>query len=213
MTQTQTEPTGPTGPRTAEGKARSSRNSFKHGLASGQLIIPGENAEDYEALLNGFLSDYQPANHIETALVHEIAKSYWLKDRAIRFQAIAFNITMPHLDKMAAPMDLGVLIRYQSANERGFYRALKTLQGIQKERKSTPKEFVSQNAGNPVPAPDFVSQKVEEHLKSGIFDPKKLPSLAAIDRQLAILTAACEESAITGEDPFVIERRLAAKEA
>jgi hypothetical protein len=212
MTQTQTEPTGPNRPRTPEGKARSSQNTFKHGLASGQLIIPGENAEDYESLLNGFLSDYQPTNNIETALVHEIAKSYWLKDRALRFQAIAFNITMPFLDKMAAPTDLGVLIRYQSANERGFYRALKTLQSIQKERKSAPKEFVSQKADSPAPAPEFVSQKVDKPVKTGTFDPQKLPSLAGVDRQIAMMEAALEESDRTGEDPFTIERRLAAKE-
>jgi hypothetical protein len=175
MTQTQTEPTGSTGPRTAEGKARSSRNSFKHGLASGQLIIPGENAEDYEALLNGFLSDYQPANHIETALVHEIAKSYWLKDRAIRFQAIAFNITMPHLDKMAAPMDLGVLIRYQSANERGFYRALKTLQTIQKERNPPRRSSFRKTPVTPFPPPTSFRKKSKSISKPANSTPKDSP--------------------------------------
>jgi hypothetical protein len=142
-----------TGPRTQEGKAISSQNALKHGLASGTLFIPGEDPAVYETLLNGFLTDYRPINQIETALVHEITKAYWLKDRALRFQAIAFEITMPHLEKMAAPMDLSVLIRYQSANERNFYRALKTLQTIQKERKSAAldetqvePEFVSQNA-------------------------------------------------------------------
>jgi hypothetical protein len=151
----QTNAQNSTGPRTDAGKSRSSQNAFRHGLSTGQLIIPGENIEDYEALLNGFLSDYQPANHIETALVHEIAKSYWLKDRAIRFQAIAFNITMPHLDKMAAPLDLSVLIRYQSANERAFYRALNTLRDLQKQRRSQPNGFVSQT---PVKPNGFVSQ-------------------------------------------------------
>jgi hypothetical protein len=152
-----------TGPRTAEGKARSSMNALKHGLASGQLIIPGEDPAVYDALLNGFLTDYRPINQIETALVHEITKAYWLKDRALRFQTIAFEITMPHLEKMAAPMDLSVLIRYQSANERNFYRAIKTLQGIQKERKSAPVGLeLSYSLDQPeiekAAEPEFVSQ-------------------------------------------------------
>jgi hypothetical protein len=137
-------PNASTGPRTAEGKARSSMNALKHGLASSQLIIEGEILADFESLEASLLEEHAPATPTEALLVKEMAKSYWLKDRAIRFQAVAFNITAPHLHKMAAPMDLGVLIRYQSAHERAFYRALKTLQTIQKERKSAPKQFVSQ---------------------------------------------------------------------
>jgi hypothetical protein len=110
-------------------------------------------------------------------------------------------------------MDLGVLIRCQSANERGFYRALKTLQTIQKERKSTPKEFVSQNAGNPLPPPTSFRRKSKSISKSEYSTPKNSPHWLQSTAKLAILTAACEESAITGEDPFAIERRLVAKEA
>jgi hypothetical protein len=160
----QTQQTQSTGPRTEAGKAISSQNALKHGLASGTLIIEGEKMEDYLALLNGFTTDFAPVDQIETALVHEIAKAYWLKDRALRFQAIAFNITAPHLDKMAAPMDLPVLLRYQIAQERTFYRALKTLQTTQKERKSEQKQFVSKSAAKQTDKPnakkEFVSQKL-----------------------------------------------------
>ena len=34
-----------TGPRTEEGKAATRQNAFKHGLASGQIVIPGESQE------------------------------------------------------------------------------------------------------------------------------------------------------------------------
>jgi hypothetical protein len=200
-----------TGPRTAAGKTISSQNALKHGLASGTLFIPGEDPAVFEALLTGFLTDYRPINQIETALVHEIAKAYWLKDRALRFQTIAFEITMPHLEKMAAPMDLGVLIRYQTANERNFYRAIKTLQLIQKERK----QFVSQkqeriakytaeSPESPKSSDEFVSQKPA-------FDLEDFPSVAELDAKMARMTAALQESELTGEDPFLIEQRIAAK--
>ena len=39
-----------TGPRTAEGKAASSQNSFKHGLYSKQLVIQGEDPAELDAL-------------------------------------------------------------------------------------------------------------------------------------------------------------------
>jgi hypothetical protein len=41
-----------TGPRTAAGKAISSQNALKHGLASGRLIIEGEDPADYQANLD-----------------------------------------------------------------------------------------------------------------------------------------------------------------
>jgi hypothetical protein len=149
-----------TGPRTEAGKAISSQNALKHGLASGTLFIEGENPEDYQAILGGFVTDFAPINQIETALVHELTKAYWLRDRARRFQTVAFNITIPHLHKMAAPFDLPVLLRYESGQDRAFYRALKTLQTIQKERKSPPTEFVSQKPVVPQKPPEFVSQNL-----------------------------------------------------
>ena len=46
-----------TGPRTAAGKAVSSANARKHGILSRQLIIEGESAEDFGALLEALLAD------------------------------------------------------------------------------------------------------------------------------------------------------------
>ena len=39
-----------TGPRTASGKAASSQNALRHGLASGTILIPGEDPEQLAAL-------------------------------------------------------------------------------------------------------------------------------------------------------------------
>jgi hypothetical protein len=150
-----------TGPRTAAGKAISSQNSLKHGLASGRLIIEGEDPADYQANLDEYLADLKPVGKTETALVTEIANAQWFKDRAYRFQAIAFDNHTP-TPEQTVPPELGVLIRYQTASERAFYRALKALQTLQKERKSAPSPFVSQNrlvSQNNVEAPSqFVSQ-------------------------------------------------------
>jgi hypothetical protein len=127
-----------TGPRTPAGKAISSRNSTKHGLASGQLIIPGEDPAAFEAMLADFEDDYQPANAIESALVHDLAKFRWLTDRALRLQSEAFTNEAPMI-----PFNLGVLMRYQNTNHRAFHATLKALQTIQKERKKRENKFVS----------------------------------------------------------------------
>jgi hypothetical protein len=139
----QTEKTSKGGPRTAAGKAASSRNSFKHGLASGQILIEGEDPGAFDSLVADLEADYQPATETEALLVHDLAKFHWLADRAIRLQAVAFDACV--LPEM--PASLNVLIRYQTTNQRSFQTTLKSLQALQKERKKAEEEeaeFVSQ---------------------------------------------------------------------
>ena len=107
------------------------RNSFKHGLASGRILIEGEDPAEFEALVADLEADYQPATETEALLVHDLAKFHWLADRAIRLQAVAFAAcALPEM-----PASLNVLLRYQTTNQRAFQTTLKSLQALQKERK------------------------------------------------------------------------------
>jgi hypothetical protein len=138
-----------TGPRTREGKLASSRNSLKHGLASAQLIIPGEDTAAFDALLSALLDEHQPANPTEEILVLEIAQSYWLTQRAIRFQNQCF--TVQGVDEKR----LALFLRYQVTHERAFHKALKTLIQFKKDRAVG---FVSRAEPRPKNASRFVSQ-------------------------------------------------------
>lgn len=82
-----------TGPKTPLGKLASSRNSTKHGLTSGQLIIPGEDPAEFDSLVAALLEDHQPAGETEELLVTEMAQSHWLAQRAIRLQNGCFRET------------------------------------------------------------------------------------------------------------------------
>ncbi len=79
-----------TGPRTPEGKARSSRNALKHGLLARHLVLgdndPHEVRQEFRILLLGLLDDYRPQTHAQKALVHTIAACYWRLRRALRFE-------------------------------------------------------------------------------------------------------------------------------
>jgi hypothetical protein len=144
-------PNHSTGPRTPEGKAISSANSLKHGLASGRLLLRDEDPAEFEALVLAFEKDHQPANTAEAVLVYDLAKYHWLTDRAIRFQQGLF-FDSGAVDTFALP----VLIRYQNTNHRAFLATLKALQTLQKERKSQDDEFVS-STRDPH-SPDFIPQ-------------------------------------------------------
>jgi hypothetical protein len=120
------------GPVTAAGWAASSQNSLKHGLASYQLIIPGESEEEFNTLLTGLLTEHQPSTLTETLLVQDMAKYHWLTDRALRLQSDTMGRTVIPIHENAAL--LALFIRYQTANERAFQRAFASLNTLRKTR-------------------------------------------------------------------------------
>jgi hypothetical protein len=67
-----------TGPRTTEGKARSSKNALKHGFcASGSSFTPLEDRAAYESFTTSILVSLRPATAIEQDLAHRIADLSW----------------------------------------------------------------------------------------------------------------------------------------
>ncbi len=107
-----------TGPRTSNGKLASSRNSLKHGLASGTLIIPGgENGVD------------EKRTGCSGPVVRDLNEN-----------------------------GLSLLLRYQTTHDRAFYKALNTLDRLQRERRKSEIGFVSQNSPAAPPNDGFVPQ-------------------------------------------------------
>src|SRR5579862_758133 len=79
-----------TGPKTEEGKAKSSMNRLSHGFASAATIMPGEDPDEFKALLDDFATEYQPATATEEVLIEKMAVNQWLSLRAFRLQGYAF---------------------------------------------------------------------------------------------------------------------------
>ena len=66
-----------TGPQTAEGKAKSSRNALKTGLTGRTMILPKGDAELYEHHLLAYAERLNPEGDRETELVQSIADCRW----------------------------------------------------------------------------------------------------------------------------------------
>ena len=146
-----------TGPRTAAGKAKSSRNAVKHGLLAGRIVLADHADEDphqFGLLLDGLVDDYQPQGTIETMLVERLAASFWRLRRAYRFevesitQANRPNPLADALDEMSplppvkrgecilpAPHNLDRLIRYETMIDRELLRTMRQLELRQRLRK------------------------------------------------------------------------------
>ena len=67
-----------TGPRTEEGKERSSRNPLKHGLtAAKHVVLDHEDEAAFEELLEAMIDDVAPQTALETELVTRAATLTW----------------------------------------------------------------------------------------------------------------------------------------
>ncbi len=130
-----------TGPRTDAGKAASSRNATKHGLSAAFAVLPHENQQEFDELIEDVRAEHQPVNNHQTFLTQQLAKTWWLLARAQRLEAKAFEhlagfIEEPEDDPDARivaalfksnPSALTTLQRYSAQAERSYYKAYREL--------------------------------------------------------------------------------------
>lgn len=147
------------GPATPEGKAKSALNALRHGLA-GSLVLTSESREKFEALLDGYLEEYQPQSQTENDLVVEMVAAKWQQQRCWTNTTALLDVTM---DRLSAEVEaefvdidtgtrtalaflkqadqsvaLTLLNRYAARHGREYHRALDKLRRIQKERRESP---------------------------------------------------------------------------
>ena len=118
-----------TGPKTPEGKAIASQNAVTHGLFARMPVIPGENEAEFQAYTERWLGDLKPVGPMEEFLAERIIGIAWRLRRAGQIEANLFKPT-EGLDSH----QLSRLNRYENALERSYYRNVKELKELQKER-------------------------------------------------------------------------------
>jgi len=75
-----------TGPKSAEGKQKSSLNSLRHGLTGQIVVMPDEDLAAYERHLQSFTDHLKPVGPIESNLVQALADCSWRLNRAAAFE-------------------------------------------------------------------------------------------------------------------------------
>ena len=70
------------GPKTAEGREKSSRNSLTHGFTSKKtIVLKCENEGEFQTMLGYYADTYQPGSPVEEDLVHEMVACRWRMER------------------------------------------------------------------------------------------------------------------------------------
>ena len=76
------------GPKTSEGKARSSHNALKHGLrAQKYVVLPEEDAAEFAGLEAALIEELAPVGALQTVLARRVVVAAWRLARAVRLAA------------------------------------------------------------------------------------------------------------------------------
>ena len=122
-----------TGPRTDQGKARSSQNARTHGLTASQLFIPAEDREEFDQLHDELQADIRPQGALQETLFEQVIAAEWNLRRIRRMEA-QLNASAPSLDSLddsVLTKKLDRLARHRTSNERSYHRALRELKSLQ----------------------------------------------------------------------------------
>lgn len=135
-----------TGPRTAAGKERSSRNATRHGLLSQRMLLGDESEEELRALRQGMRQSLRPVGELEEELVERMVAATWRKRRGDRVELGLWDwrghvssgkSTLANVFFMDSQHDqsLQKLTRYMSAYSAEFRRAFQMLREAQDARR------------------------------------------------------------------------------
>lgn len=77
------------GPRTTEGRARSSANATKHAMYSLRWRLPDEDGDELGEHVRGVFATLRPRGHAEAELARRVAFILWRMRRLERYEATA----------------------------------------------------------------------------------------------------------------------------
>lgn len=134
-----------TGPRTAAGKAISSRNATTLGLFSRHLLQPGEDPAELQALHDAIMGEYRPATTLERLYADRIVAAAWRLQRALAAEDVDGKFDVDPASTLSpisnaftlefTRVRAGILERRISALERSMERATSHLLRLQKVRR------------------------------------------------------------------------------
>ena len=122
-----------TGPKSAEGKQRSSQNALRHGLTAQTVVLPTEDPGAYQLHGQSFTTELAPKGSIETHLAQSLADISW---RLNRVAAIESKL----LEEAASPEALAKILASMSMHStrlsRQFERTASQLRDLQTTRRA-----------------------------------------------------------------------------
>jgi hypothetical protein len=147
--------TGPTGPRTEEGKKKSALNATRHGLTSRVVVMPWEDMDAYMRFCAELMTDLAPETAVERQYAQTFCDTQWRLNRMRSIEDSMFalghveeagRIDVDHPEVFAALTSARVfrddsktfanLSLYEQRLQRTLDKSLKQLHALQAERRA-----------------------------------------------------------------------------
>ena len=156
-----------TGPRTPEGKARSSQNARKHGFSAVTLhVLPSEQAEfdNYETEL---LNEIKPHSGLQADLFRQLVHAGWSLIRLERYELEIIADGNP-FKSPDAQAQLSRLERYRASHRRAYSRALAEIRKLQTDAMlwSTTAEAIESHKQNEWPMADPAAKHINPRIQA-----------------------------------------------
>jgi hypothetical protein len=164
------------GPKTAEGREKSSGNSFKHGLSARNIVVlECENEDDFWTVHNEQMEIHQPATPAERDLVDQMVAARWRVRRLRSIESALLDSEMIRqkaaIDEKFAQCDRGVQLseayttqanqsramalasRQESRLNRMYFSSYKVLRELQAARMKQSTQPAAPEPTKPEPPP------------------------------------------------------------
>jgi len=135
----------------AEGCADTPFDQVKKGLAVERLVLPFESQADFEALLDAWGSEYEPASLDEAHLVVQLAIVDWRMLRVYRKESALFVSGLVFDDFRL----LNKIAREEETLRKSFHMGLRALDRLRAERNAGPPKPPVKKNGSVSPTPQI----------------------------------------------------------
>ena len=125
------------GPRSQQGKQKSSRNSLKHRIFSRVAIVKGESRSEFNSLLRGLCEDFKPQGTRMEVLVDKLAVLLWCQ-RQVFIAFVDSSLVESFIDNLAGKPKSDLLLRYLTTFDRAIDRILMQLERLQSKGQPVP---------------------------------------------------------------------------
>jgi len=130
------------GPKTPEGKRRSSLSSLRHGILAQTIVLEEEDGDAFSKLLRSFETEFVPQTPNEAAMIENLAVARWRLMRVWAIEKQGLTLEMKKQDPAVDPVSratlafrslsddsraLDTLHRYETRYDRQYSRALHLL--------------------------------------------------------------------------------------
>jgi hypothetical protein len=100
-----------TGPKTEEGKQRSSMNATTHGIFARIPSLPGEDQEFLKAIADDIYNTYKPQDAMEVILVERVTMPYFKQVRPCAAEEAHIKINMSE-DRLTLSLNMALEVPY-----------------------------------------------------------------------------------------------------